>query len=248
MSANEWLGWHFLPEDKRLRYGTREVVEVGRPVKVAGKLALCEWGLHASRRAIDALAYAPMDSAKLYACRVRLGGELIESQDKAVASEREVLWMVDATKALHLFACRVAEDAFTKYGNGDTRSLAAIQAKRDWLEGKITSEELKAAARAAEVAAWAAEAARAAWAAWAAEVAAWAAEAAEAAEAAAARTAAAAAAWAARAAAAVEAAAAVAAEAAARAAAEAAWGTWAARAEIDKYNTLLERRLKELLK
>jgi len=46
----------------------------------------------------------------------------------------------------------------------------------------------------------------------------------------------------------VEAAAAVAAEAAARAAAEAAWGTWAARAEIDKYNTLLERRLKELLK
>src|SRR3972149_2901982 len=161
MSANEWLGWHFLPEDKRLRYGTREVVEVGRPVKVAGKLALCEWGLHASRRAIDALAYAPMDSAKLYACRVRLGGELIESQDKAVASEREVLWMVDATKALHLFACRVAEDAFTKYGNGDTRSLAAIQAKRDWLEGKITSEELKAAARAAEVAAGAAEAARA---------------------------------------------------------------------------------------
>src|SRR3990172_3699057 len=159
MSANEWLGWHFLPEDKRLRYGTREVVEVGRPVKVAGKLALCEWGLHASRRAIDALAYAPMDSAKLYACRVRLGGELIESQDKAVASEREVLWMVDATKALHLFACRVAEDAFTKYGNGDTRSLAAIQAKRDWLEGKITSEELKAAARAAEVAAWAAGAA-----------------------------------------------------------------------------------------
>src|SRR3990170_4771452 len=146
MSANEWLGWHFLPGDKRLRYGTREVVEVGRPVKVAGKLALCEWGLHASRRAIDALAYAPMDSAKLYACRVRLGGELIESQDKAVASEREVLWMVDATKALHLFACRVAEDAFTKYGNGDTRSLAAIQAKRDWLEGKITSEELKAAA------------------------------------------------------------------------------------------------------
>ena len=206
MSANEWLGWHFLPEDKRLRYGTREVVEVGRPVKVAGKLALCEWGLHASRRAIDALAYAPMDSAKLYACRVRLGGELIESQDKAVASEREVLWMVDATKALHLFACRVAEDAFTKYGNGDTRSLAAIQAKRDWLEGKITSEELKAAARAAEVAAWAAEAARAAWAAWAAEVAAWAAEAAEAAEAAAARTAAAAAARAAEVAAAAAAA------------------------------------------
>src|SRR3989304_3127123 len=198
MSANEWLGWHFLPGDKRLRYGTREVVEVGRPVKIAGKLALCEWGLHASRRAIDALAYAPMDSAKLYACRVRLGGELIESQDKAVASEREVLWMVDATKALHLFACRVAEDAFTKYGNGDTRSLAAIQAKRDWLEGKITSEELKAAARAAEVAAWGAgggEAAGAAAARTAAAAAARAAEvaaaaawaAAEAAEAAAAR-------------------------------------------------------------
>src|SRR3990172_9765235 len=169
MSTNEWLGWHFLPQDKRLRYGTREVVEVGKLIKVEGELKLCEWGLHASRRAIDVLTYAPIKEKKLYACRVRLRGELIESEDKAVASEREVLWMVDATKTLHLFACRVAEDAFTKYGNGDPRSLAAIQAKRDWLEGKITSEELKAAARAAEVAAWAAEAARAAWAAWAAE-------------------------------------------------------------------------------
>src|SRR3990170_2098733 len=88
MSANEWLGWHFLPGDKRLRYGTREVVEVGKPVKVEGELVLCEWGLHASHRAIDAIVYAP-NSAKLYACRVRLGGKLIESHDKAVASERE---------------------------------------------------------------------------------------------------------------------------------------------------------------
>jgi len=174
MSTNEWLGWHFLPEDKRLRYGTREVVEVGKPLKVAGKLKLCEWGLHASRRAIDALTYAPISEKKLWACRVRLRGELIESEDKAVAPEREVLWMVDATKALHLFACRVAEDAFTKYGNGDPRSLAAIRAKRDRLENKITDKELAAA----EAAAWAAARA-AAWAeaaAWAAaEAAAWAA-------------------------------------------------------------------------
>ena len=158
MSANEWLGWHFLPEDKRLRYGTREVVEVGKPIKVEGELKLCQWGLHASRRAIDALVYAP-NSAKLYACRVRLGGELIESEDKAVASEREVLWMLDATKTLHLFACQIAEDTLSKYGNGDPRSAAAIQAKKDWLAGRITEQDLATAREAAEAAARSAAAA-----------------------------------------------------------------------------------------
>jgi len=251
VKRKQLTGWHFLAGDKRLQFGTKEVVEVGKTIEVAGPLVLCKWGLHASRRAIDALRYAP-STKNLYVCRVVLTGDIIESDDKAVATKRKVLAMADCTHTLHEFACDVAEDALKRYGNGDPRSLAAIHIKRKWLDGEATTKELAAAAVAAEAAAraawaaWAAwKAARAAWAAWAAEVAAWAAEAAEAA---AARTAAAAAAWAARAAAAVEAAAAVAAEAAARAAAEAAWGTWAARAEIDKYNTLLERRLKELLK
>ena len=145
MDRKEWLGWHFLPPDKRLRYGTREVVEVGKSITIEGPLRLCVRGLHASARAIDALSYAPLNAK--YACRVRLSGEIVGGGDKAVANTREVLWMVDATRVLHLFACQVAEDAMSRHGNGDRRSLAAIQAKRDWLEGKISNKELRVAAR-----------------------------------------------------------------------------------------------------
>src|SRR3990172_3557479 len=205
VKRKQLTGWHFLAGDKRLQFGTKEVVEVGKTIEVAGPLVLCKWGLHASRRAIDALRYAP-STKNLYVCRVVLTRDIIESDDKAVATKRKVLAMADCTHTLHEFACDVAEDALKRYGNGDPRSLAAIHIKRKWLDGEATTKELAAAAVAAEAAARAAAAA------------------------------------------AEGAAAAVAAEAAARAAAEAAWGTWAARAEIDKYNTLLERRLKELLK
>src|SRR3990167_3396581 len=151
MAEKEWLGWHFLPKDKRLRYGTKEIVEVGRPITIKGSLELCVWGLHASSRALDALPYAPYNTK--YACRVRLSGTILDGGDKSVASTRQVLWVVDATKTLHLFACLVAEEAFAKYGNGDKRSLAAIRAKRDWLEGRIDREKLLAARAAAEAAA-----------------------------------------------------------------------------------------------
>jgi hypothetical protein len=74
----------------------------------------------------------------------------------------------------HLYACDVAERALVAEREAgrepDERSWAAIEAKRAWLDGKITDEELAAAREAARGAAWAAawEAARrAAWgAAW----------------------------------------------------------------------------------
>ena len=66
---------------------------------------------------------------------------------------------------LHEFACRCAEEALKLVEDPDPRSVAAIEAKRKWLKGEISDEELAAA--------WAA-----AWAAWAAawdaaNVAAW---------------------------------------------------------------------------
>ena len=90
---------------------------------------------------------------------------------------------------LHEFACRCVEYALSFVENPDPRSVAAIEAKRAWVRGEISDDELaaaRAAARAAEAAAWAAaRAARAAaWAAaraaardaWDASAAAWAAE------------------------------------------------------------------------
>ena len=73
---------------------------------------------------------------------------------------------------LHEFACRCAEDALKLIDNPDPRSIAAIAAKRKWLKGEITNEELDAARDAARAAAsataWAAARDAASATAWAA--------------------------------------------------------------------------------
>jgi hypothetical protein len=144
------LGWHFLREDKRLRWGSTEIVKPGKWLRVEGDLLMCEHGLHASKRAIDALEYAPGPII----CRVELRGDMIHDTDKSVARERRVVWMADATYTLHEFACRCAEDALARIENPDPRSIAAIAAKRAWLKGDITDHQLDAAGAAAWAAAW----------------------------------------------------------------------------------------------
>ena len=54
---------------------------------------------------------------------------------------------------LHEFACRCAEYALTFVKEHDSRSIEAIAAKRAWVRGEITDEELKAAREAAREAA-----------------------------------------------------------------------------------------------
>jgi hypothetical protein len=147
----EWLGWHFLPDDGCLRWGSKEKVEVGKTLRITRQPVLCEVGFHASRRAIDALGYAP----GALVCRVRLGGIIVEDHNKAAAQERTVLWMADATKTLHEFACDVAEDALKLIDKRDPRSIAAIETKRKWLRGEANADDLAAARDAAQAAAWA---------------------------------------------------------------------------------------------
>ena len=60
---------------------------------------------------------------------------------------------------LHEFACRCAEEALKLIKNPDQRSINAISAKRAWLRGEITVDELNAAYVAADAAARAAYAA-----------------------------------------------------------------------------------------
>ena len=99
----------------------------------------------------------------------------VSNEDKLWAVLREEF--IDAP-VLHEYACRCAEYALTFVREPDSRSIAAIEAKRKWLRGEISNDDLTAAWVAAD-AAWAAArvAADAAWAAaWAAaRVAAWAA-------------------------------------------------------------------------
>ena len=143
------LAWHFLPEDRKLRWGMREVVLPGLKLAVPPPLKMCRHGLHAGIRAIDALRYAPGPVV----CRVELGGEILEDEDKCCATERTCVWLADASEVLHRFACWCAEGALAREREAGREpaaaSWAAVQAKRDWLAGKITGQELTAAWKAA---------------------------------------------------------------------------------------------------
>ena len=216
--------FYFAPENNRLRYGDDREIVVGETHTVDATPECCRIGLHASKRVIDALWYAP--SANLYI--VDLGGEIDEGDDKVSAQTRRYVASIDTTSILKEFAKRQAliiieltkpYCSAVQYANilafleGDEskREAAEAAAEAAWAAARAAAEEAvwgaaEAAEEAAEAAAWAARVARAVW---------GAAEAAEAAEAAA---------WAARAArAAVEAARAAAWEAAEEAAEAAAW-------------------------
>ena len=144
------LAWHFLSEDKRLGYGDGRLVEVGQTLECEGEPALCSNGMHGSARLIDALRHA----SGPIVCRVEIEGDVIEDEDKLCGRRRTVLWMLDATRILHEFACQCAEDALSLVAQPDARSVAAIKAKRRWLNGEIADEELDSALAAARAAAW----------------------------------------------------------------------------------------------
>ena len=97
----------------------------------------------------------------------------VSNEDKLWAVLREEF--IDAP-VLHEYACRCAEYALTFVREPDSRSIAAIEAKRKWLRGEISNDDLTATRAAAWAAANAAADAAADAAAWAAaDAAAWAA-------------------------------------------------------------------------
>ena len=81
--------------------------------------------------------------------------EDVDAGDRLWAVLREEFLPADL---LHEFACQCAEKALENYDDPDPRSIAAITAKRKWLRGEITDEELSeaedAARHAAREAAW----------------------------------------------------------------------------------------------
>ena len=148
------LAWHYT-DGMKLRDG--QPLKVGKVYRHRGAIVPCESGLHASVRLIDALSFAPGCQLS----RVEMRGKVVENGspvDKIIGRERKVLWTMDATRTLWLFACWVAEDALKaerKAGREPrAASWAAPKARRDWLAGKLTDEQLRAADRAADRAAY----------------------------------------------------------------------------------------------
>ena len=149
------LAWHWVVRNKKgvlkLRNG-RNVPPVGVPLEHKGKVEMCVRGLHASRRAVDALGYTPYNATVL--CRVRCEDIVDEQEDKLVCRKRTVLATFDCEKLLHEFACWRAERELKRARIADERSWNAIKTKRAWLKGEATNEELDAARAAAMVVTW----------------------------------------------------------------------------------------------
>jgi hypothetical protein len=156
------LAWHFVSERRVLGYDATEMaVEPGWIYSIDDdrRPELCEYGMHASVRAIDALGYA---TGNPIVCRVRIWGDVVRGDDKIVGRHREVIWMADATKTLHEFGCWCVRNTPLADGRKvwdlltDERSRRAVEVKELWLQGKATDAELDAARAAAWSAEWSA--------------------------------------------------------------------------------------------
>ena len=169
MTKKSVLAWHFVGET--LRDG-QPIPDDGVWLEHTEPLRICESGLHASRRLIDALSYAPGSTI----CRVRLEGIGEEERDKLVCKRRKILWRIDGEKILGAFARSQALSVihlwdapgvvkdYLETGDETLRSAA-------WVAARSAEYAADAAwsAESAESAAWSAEyAARsaAAWSAW----------------------------------------------------------------------------------
>jgi hypothetical protein len=150
--GSKLLAWHFVAGNRMLRDGSL-LVEPGYIYSIGAEesVEMCEVGMHASRRAIDALQYAPGPVV----CRVRLWGDVREDADRLVARHREVLWMADATRELHQFGVwcvrhtPLADGRTVWHVLSDLRSRRAVTMKESWLRGEATDSDLSAARSAA---------------------------------------------------------------------------------------------------
>ena len=144
---NKIRAWHFCSGWK-LRDG--QPLEVGKTYTHKGPLKMCASGLHASRKILDALRYAPGNTC----CEVELWGDVVEDNDKLVARNRKVIAAIDATTILHEFACDCAVAALLLAEVEDQWCWNAIEAKWAWLRGDIDAQELAAAGNVARDTAW----------------------------------------------------------------------------------------------
>ena len=141
------LAWHW-SDGMKCRYDNRPIVP-GQTLIYSGKepIALCERGLHASTRILDALKYAPGRTIS----RVRLSGEILRGEDKIVATHRTCLWSFDARYILIAWAADCAERALLRERKAgrepDPPCFEAIEAARRFV--KDPTKENRKAARAA---------------------------------------------------------------------------------------------------
>jgi len=97
--------WHF--STGKLGYGDGREIKRGVIHSVEGNIKLCEFGLHGSVRAPDALRYAP--GCIVSRCEHR--GSIIYGDDKLVSEVREYVAVADATDTIVRFTRWCADRA-----------------------------------------------------------------------------------------------------------------------------------------
>ena len=147
------VAWHFT-DGMKLMDG--QVLKQGKVYHVPD-IKICERGLHASKRLIDAFEYAKGSVLS----QVRCWGNVETQSDKIVAEYRVADTILDIDFQLHWWATDIASDALGYCGVTDQRSWDAIETKRSWLCGNSTDDELDEARSAAWDASW--DAWNAAW-------------------------------------------------------------------------------------
>ena len=161
--------WHFIGSDRKLANGDSRLVEAGQTYTIDCRPSLCELGLHASKNPLDALNYAP----GMIVCRVELGGNIIHSDDKSVATERKVLWIADAEDVLNEFGrwCALqviglwdAPDVVVEYlktGNESLREESSQLSASASARARASASAWASARASASASAWASARARA---------------------------------------------------------------------------------------
>lgn len=130
------LAWHFV--NGTLRDGS-PIPPDGKWLHYEGECVMCESGLHASRRIIDALEYAPSNPT---VCRVACARIVDKAADKFVCRSRFILWRLDAQEAIASFVKRATEASWAtaraSFGTGwSSRFTAAYKSFNDELEAMI---------------------------------------------------------------------------------------------------------------
>jgi hypothetical protein len=153
------LAWHWMRVDRRLRYPPHTLVEPGMILHAEGLLELWANGLHGSRRALDALRYAPGFTV----ARTEHGGEIIDGGDKLCSRTRTALWIIDARLvvidwlAVIVDRCLTGENAAGR--DPDARVWGALTALQRYVRAEASITDVRNATYAAAHAAIAADAA-----------------------------------------------------------------------------------------
>ena len=133
------LAWHFVRDNRMLGYDSQSLEVVPGyiySISANREPELCSYGMHASRRVIDALGNAPGS----YLCRVRVWGDVAEDNDKLVGRHREVLWASNVESELRLWGCWCVRQVWHLLT--DDRSRKAVEVAEAFALSKATKAQL----------------------------------------------------------------------------------------------------------